>query len=423
MAGRDHLVVASADLSTPGPGPRRDTAFVLTVVVVLLIPFVGLPRADERLSVPLELSYLYAADAALVALTLLAAPRIARSALRVRTAEEVSWVALFAFLAIAFVVHPSASGIDVVLRLAAAVALYRVIADLDGRRRRIVAAALGVTAVAQACVAVLQVATGAPLGLRALGELDVALSTYHDGPPLARGTLGHEFILAALALVAASALVAEAVGSRSPGSWLVAGALSISSTGLVYGRTVALALGLVWASLVPGALRDAVRRRALLALVVGAAVPGLILADGWASSFARGVGTDRGGMIEQALAIVAADPVAGVGPGRYLEVLRARPELLATRRPQDVHDVPAMIAAEAGVPAGVIAAALLVLVGRGALRAGTSATSLYLAYVPWMVVDVLPYDTPQGIVITALWLGLLRAHRTEARGPRVPAAT
>ncbi|MGH2378655.1 MAG: O-antigen ligase family protein [Candidatus Limnocylindria bacterium] len=382
--------------------------------MVLLFPFVGLPRDDERGDLPLELSYFYAADVALLALAMLAAPRLVRATWSAR-GLDLLWPALFALLAIAFAVHPSARGIDVVLRVLGAVALYRVVADLAPERRIRMAMALGLTAVIQSVVAVLQVASGGPLGLRALGELGADLASY-GGPPLARGTLGHEFILAGLALVSAVVLGGTGLFARRPAGWLVAAALAVSSAGLIYGRTVALAFALVCASLVRGAARGPRHRLALAALLVGFGVPALLASEGWLPSVARGGTSDRGAMLAQALVIVAEEPVVGVGPGNYLQTLRARPDLHITRQPQHVHNVPVMLAAEAGVPAGLVAAMLLVGVGLRALRAGVPAITLYLALAPFMVLDVLAYVTPQGMVLTALWLGFLR-HPDTAAGP------
>lgn len=389
-------------------GSQRGAAFVLAIAVVALLPLVGLPRDPERSSVALELSYLYAADAALIALTLLAIPRLLRAAWRSRDVESGSWLVLFGLVGIAFTVHPSARGIDAVLRLVAAAALVRVVADLDPCRRRIFAGALALTAIVQSTIGALQVATGGPLGLRAFGELAEDMVEY-GGVPLARGTMGHEFILAALALVAGTVLAGEGLRSGRPLAWVVPAALAVGASGLVYGRTVAVALGLACASLVRAARSSIPHRWALAALLLGAGVPALAAADGWLGSVSRGTATDRGAMIGQAFAIVADEPLLGVGPGRYLDALRARPELHVTREPQNVHNVPLMVAAEIGAPAGIVVIALLVLLGWNALRAGAPATTLYLAYLPWMILDVLPYATPQGVVLTALWLGFLRA--------------
>ncbi len=393
---------------------RTRPAFALALIVTLLFPLVGLPRQPERDAFAADLWYLYAADVVMVALTLLAAPRVARAAWRVRDAEGVTWLLLFALVAAAFALHPTAGGVDVVIRLAAAVALYRVIADAVPAQRRLVAAATGAGAIVQSAIGVLQVATSAPLGLGALGEIQEPLLTYGGGLPLARGTLGHEFILAAFALAAAVLLVGVGLRARRYAPWFAGAALAVASDGLIYGRTVALSVGLAAASLAPPAVRGRRHRWALAALLVGAGVPAIAAADGWTASFSRGVASDRGAMVGQALAIIAERPLLGVGPGNYLDVLRARPELDVTRETQNVHDVPLLVAAEAGVPAGVLTVVLFLMIGWKAVRAGVPLATLYLGYVPWIVADALPYVTPQGIVLTAVWLAFLRPEPTVA---------
>lgn len=400
--------------------PVERISLALAILVVLLFPFVGLPRETERASLPLQLSYFYAADAALIALTLLSLPRLLAAARRPRGAEGATWLLLFALLAVAFLVHPSAWGVDVLLRILAAAALYRVVADLAPRERGLVAGALGFAAILQAPIALLQFVGRGPLGLQALGELGEDLISYGGGPPLARGTLGHEFILAGLALVSASVLLGEGLRSARPAPWLLSASLALVPVGFVYARTVSISVGLACASLVRPAFRSSRQRWALAALLVGAGVPALVASEGWAGSLARGLGSDRGAILMQALAIVADEPVFGVGPGGYLPALRERPELHVTRELQNVHNVPVMIAAEAGIPAAVAGGALLLLLGWRAFRAGAPALTLYLAYAPWFVLDVLPYVTPQGVVLTGLWVAFLR--HAERPGPTGPPA-
>lgn len=386
---------------------RWDKAtFVLAVAVVLVFPLVGLPRAEEQANLPPELFHLYAADVVLLALALLSLPRLITAAWRAR-GIGLLWLALFALLALAFVIHPSPLGVDLLLDLLTATALYHVVADLADRRRTALTTALAITAILQACIAVIQVAVGAPLGFRALGESGEGLITY-GGPPLARGTLSYEFILAALALASANVLCGEGLRGRNPARWLVSAALAISSAGLVYGRTVAIAFALGCLSLARGATREPRLRSALVAMVLGAGFPALIASEGWAWSLSRGVASDRGVLIAQAFELIADAPLVGVGPGNYLHALRTRPVLHVTAELENVHNVAVIVAAEAGIAAGAIVVGLLVAIGYRAYRAGTPALALYLTFLPFMILDVLSYATPQGMVLTALWLAFLR---------------
>ena len=389
-------------------------ALVVAGAIALLFSFVGLPREDDRAVVRPDQLYLYSADVLLVTLAILAAPRLLAAARRPRGPESALWLALFAWIALAFAVHPSARGVDLLLRAVAAAALYRVVADAPLSAVRILTALLGATAVVQAVIGAAQVSAGHPLGLGSIGELSYPLLTY-SGVALARGTVGHEFILASLALVTAAALIAAGLRARRLAPWALGVAGAAVPLGLIYGRTVIAAIALGAASLLPRARSDMRARWLLAALVCGAALPAIVARDGWAGSLARGVASDRGPIVLEAIAIVAEEPVVGVGPGNYLAALRARPEIQMARAVQNAHDVPLLLAAEAGIPAGVLAAALIVSVGIAALRAGAPALTLYAVYLPWLIVDALPYVTPQGLVLTAFWLGFLRQ---AARGPR-----
>jgi hypothetical protein len=387
----------------------RRTRLALAVLVMLLLPLVGLPREDQRASLPAELSYFYIADVALISIALLCIPALIRSVFRPRGLEGVLWSALFALLFVAFAINPSASGVDLVIRLVAGAALYLVVGDADPTWRRRIAVALGATAALQALVALLQVVTGAPLGLTALGEIDAPLRHLrHQGPALAVGTMGHEYILAALAILTAVVLSGEALRSSRPAAWLVPAAIAISSIGLIYGRTVAISFALAWGSFGQAALRDPRYRPVLVALLIGAGVTAVAFSSGWTNSFGRGLATSRTGMALQAAAIVEEQPLFGVGPGNYLETLRSRPELHTTSAIGNVHTVPALLAAEAGVPAGIVSAALLFLVGLRSLRAGPLARALFAGFFLWTILDVLPYVTPQGIVLGAVWLASIR---------------
>jgi hypothetical protein len=407
-----------------GASARR-ASLLLAGAVAVLLPLVGLPREDDR-SLRADHLYLYTADVVLIALAILALPRLVSVARRPRDREAFLWVGLFAWLVLAFAAHPSARGIDLLIRALAAAALYRTVADAGAAEARVFTALLGVTAVVQAAVGVMQFTAGHPVGLASVGELSYPLLEY-AGVPMVRGTVGHEFILASLALVAAAALVAAGLGARRAAPWAIAVLGAALPLGLIYGRTIIAGVALGAASLAPRAVRDARARWLLAAFVCGAAFPAIVARDGWAGSLARGVASDRGPIVLEAVAIVAEQPVVGVGPGNYLAALRARPEIQLAREVQNAHDVPLLLAAEAGIPAGVLAAALIALIGIAAVRAGAPALTLYLVYLPWLILDALPYITPQGLVLTAFWLGLLRhagaaePQRAAGTAPRVSA--
>ncbi len=51
----------------------------------------------------------------------------------------------------------------------------------------------------------------------------------------------------------------------------------------------------------------------------------------------------------------------------------------------------------------------------GALRSGPAAVALYVMLLPALLVDVYPYITAQGVVLTGLWIGGLDAERSATR--------
>jgi hypothetical protein len=109
-----------------------------------------------------------------------------------------------------------------------------------------------------------------------------------------------------------------------------------------------------------------------------------------------------------------------VGPGRYVIALREKYH----REPnphvgvfKPVHNLPMLLAAEGGFPAGAATTVLLLVVGWQALRSGRQPLALYVAYLPFTLLDHFPYSFPQGLILTGLWLGgldLLARRRAPA---------
>lgn len=163
------------------------------------------------------------------------------------------------------------------------------------------------------------------------------------------------------------------------------------------------------------------RRRcamAVLAVCVGTAIPAAIWNHGWrdraaqttSATTAGQLTTDRTHLVHEAAVLIRAEPVAGVGPGQYIPALRRRLKVeqdadLGNFRP--VHNVVLLVGAEGGVLALLAAAGLFALVGWRAVRSGPVAVAVYLAYVPFAMLDHFAYSFPQGLVLTGFWLGLL----------------
>jgi len=72
-----------------------------------------------------------------------------------------------------------------------------------------------------------------------------------------------------------------------------------------------------------------------------------------------------------------------------------------------VHNVVLLVGAEGGVLALLVMAALYVGVGWRSLRAGVLALGIYLAYLPFSMLDHFPYSFPQGLLVTGVWLAVL----------------
>jgi hypothetical protein len=318
---------------------------------------------------------------------------------------------LVAAAVLAFVFHPSSSGINVVARLAMAVFLAMEITRLDEQRfRSRVALPLLVAAGIQSVISILQVVTGGPLGLETFGERSALVM--FGGSTAAQGTTIHPYILAGFSVLAAT--VAIAVLPKDPsrrGWWLFGIGLAAVPIGLTYARTGAVGFVLVLVALIVGAVRDPQRyRAATLALAAGALIPALLFSAGWSVRLEDSATSDfdanssaRITLIEQSFDLMADSPLVGVGPGRYETVLEASdPEI-----PQIVHLVPALIAAEDGIYAGLISLVLLLIIGWRAVRTSPAAVAIVLGLGVWMAFDKFTYAFPSGIAMFAIWLGVL----------------
>lgn len=364
-------------------------------------------------------TYLFWSDLPLIALGLVSLPALARRLLARRLDIVTSLVVLVTALTVAWAVHPSIRGFLQVLRfLGVAGAVLAV--DRGGRPSRLfLGGLLAVVTTLEAVIAVAQMLSGGPVGLRSLGEQARPLLPI-GGADAPFGTLVHPYVLAGLAVVTIAVLVAVALHDRGRAR---AVAVAVAAAGVIVGVTYSrMALLALLALLVPLVLATRSRATRPAALVVGAALllgaglAGLAASDGWvgrAEEAATGTNLSRGRseLAAQAVAVIRAHPLAGVGTGRYVTAVEEDPDLArrSVRVLQPVHGVPLLLVAEGGV---LVAAALVLLVvalGRAALRGGVAAWALLLAYLPFLVLDHFPVTFPQGLVITAVWLAALQA--------------
>jgi O-antigen ligase len=345
---------------------------------------------------------LFPTDLAIIAVVLVAA--------RQRRLPRLAAVAavVLATLAFAFVFHPSLRGATTLLRWTGVVALATLV------ERRIVIALTGGFAVVQSVIAIAQKLAGGTIGLGALGESH--FSFVKVGSALATsGTLIHPYLLAGLSLFGAAVLAAAARAYPDRRrELLAAAAVAVAPVGFTYSRAAIVGLVLVLACVAVARFPAAV-----LVLGLAAAVPAVIWSDGWvtrtqattSTSTATGGGLDtgRGTLIRQSLDVLRDHPLTGVGPGRYVTVLRDRHVDPAPTGGvlKPVHNLPLLAAAEGGVAAGIAMLLLFAAAGWTAWRAGPLGMAVFVAFLPFCFLDHFPYTFPQGEVMLGLWLAAI----------------
>jgi len=381
-------------------------------LTVLLFPFPGIlidvadgPRFYYHVLI-------LVADVPLAAVTVAALLELAIRRKR-PTLPIVVAAGLVAALGIALLIHPSPQGVQTVVRLAGVVALAAGLTTFRTDERVLVVGALGVSAIVQTGLALAQLVHGGPLGLLSHGELADPLARYGDA--LApRGTMYHQYILAGLALVAATLLCAQGLRAARPWPWLAAATLAIVPVGLTYSRGAAVGLLAVCAALAIGIrARPRAHVLAIALLLAGAGIPALTTLSGWTAraetlEVASASLSERGIFAAQGLALLAGAPVTGIGPGRSVIALReaeaARPGSIVLAEP--VHNVPLLAAVEGGPLAGILATALLGCIAWRA-RARPAAIAVLVGFLPFVLLDHYPYTYAQGLVLFGIWLGSL----------------
>lgn len=404
----------------------RGAALIALALTILVMPFgAGFPLTDDPYPHYRAVPWLDIASAALV---LAAIPILVRRIRAHRMAAGAAlWAAICVLLALSLAVHPSAIGAQTLLRALAILATAIVMRELDAGQRGLILGAIGVVATGELVLAVVQVATGGPTDVLGVAP---GLSPIRINVMVARGTFLNEYVYAGFGLVAAGLFVWHGLAERRGPPWLGLGAVAIAAVGMSFSRgALAGYLGGA-AALAVGARSSSRHRWALAALLVGGLVPLLALSDGWVRRAEESVGggpsqqavAERALLDSQALVLIREHPLTGIGTGQYVAAARARfPDEPATHA---VHNVPLILAAEAGVPAGLLALALGLVLAVRAMRSGPAAVALYVMLVPALLVDVYPYVSAQGTVLTGLWIGGLDAAREiGSRAATAPAPT
>lgn len=342
-------------------------------------------------------------DLGIVAVFLLSLPDLVR-ALRRPSAIGALTTALGVLLLLAFAIHPSAQGAQTLTRYFGSAALAFAILRIPvGHDRNLLFFALAATAASQSLL------SGAQL-------IAADLLVPYAHPPIITfgpfirtiGTFSDTFVLAGYALVIAAWLAREALAQPARRWWPVLVAIALVPVGYSFSRAAAVAAALMTVPLLRRGAGDAPGYRLLLAaMLVGTVVPAALTRDGWvgreASTSVTTSADIRANLITQTFPLLAQQPLVGIGPGNTLDALRH----LDTRLPgegylEPPHDVPYLIALEAGIPAGIVALALMLLIGLRTWREPGRMIA-FVSLLTFLLLDNFPWTAPNGLPLVALW--------------------
>ena len=380
----------------------------LITSLILLIPFniwflAFISQHSPHLSGGIvQNTYIGPTDIVLIALMATAIPLLRR--LDVTMAPCIVGLSMLAVSAfIHALVDPSDQGVAMTIRLAGAVCVALVVSTMSWKTLRVaVVWPIATMALVQGGMAIGQTFTGN--GKVRLDEMAAAGASWTAG----RGTFGHEYVFAAFLLLAVSFTIAYGFGrGMRPILW-VSVAVASAAVATTFGRAGALGLILIGLVYAVGWWRTRNRTLRVGALTtLGAFGIGLAFThSGWLPRVTAGSSV-RSSLASRSLDVIAANPVFGVGPGRYGETL-ADIGLTSIDR-HIVHNVPLLVTAEFGVILGAAFAIWLLTVGAMSLRSSFVALAVFAGTMPFLLFDNLHYVIPEGVPILGLWCGLLTA--------------
>lgn len=228
------------------------------------------------------------------------------------------------------------------------------------------------------------------------------------------GTMQGGYALASF-MILSMAIVASyrRVEPLHPLMWVAIPLGSITAA-TAFGRLGVLAVLGIGSILLLGAILA--RSRHLLVLAIGSTVPMVFaIAITWEAWFVRAEEaaslnqSGREALLDQALHLIRANPLTGVGPGRYA---RVAVEVLGSDEVATVvHNVPVLITAEYGIPIGLAFAGWVFALGVGAVRAGVYASIVFVAIMPYFLFDLTHFAYAYGAAQFAVWLSVLDFHR------------
>jgi hypothetical protein len=419
-----------APIEPLGSGPPLRMVLAILTLALMPFPLVLHGWGDPKLAYD-YLTIVFPVDLAFAAL-LLASARVLVHRVRAHRVGVGTglWAVLTVVMTIAWLVHPSIRGLHTVFELWGVVALAATVAEaVESPFADLVLGGFGAVAVLETAWSTAQLIHGAGLGLTRLGEDAHPLLPFSPTINAPMGSMVHPYVLAGLGLVAGAVLAWRGLSRARPLPWLIAAGVAIAPVGFTFSRA-----GLLGAALLVGAFALAIRRSAtpqwciaaVAALCLGIGIPAAAWHGGWltranqttSASTEAALTTDRGALVHQAVTLIRNDPLTGVGPGLYVPALKKTgPERHGHAVLKPVHDLPLLVGAEGGVLALLVLVGMYLGVGWRALRAGAIPTALYLVYLPFSILDHFPYSFPQGLVITAVWLGVLDATTSRMRSP------
>lgn len=241
---------------------------------------------------------------------------------------------------------------------------------------------------------------------------------YYETQVVSHGTYVHH---SGLALILVFGITVAAVsmpsGRKAKVAWLVGIGVMAAALAGTLSRTGAVALILVWGAYVWGVSRS---RRTYSSVLAASVIPFLFTVgltfSGWfnrigqsAAGNARHRTSGRTTMVSEALSIIGDNPILGVGPGGYVAELARRHPTGQGWDLAPVHVVPLFAAAELGILAGAIIAAVIVAFGWRALRTSPAALAVFFSIAVFLLFTSRTHYVPTDVALFAVWIATLDA--------------
>jgi len=406
----------AADESESGEIPENSVwkhmTHVLVAVVVFTIPLFSTNVVADRGAPMIVISVV-----PILALSLLAYPRIPGILAR-NLSNPAGWMLILipVLMTIAVFFNPSGIGRGTVFLAVAASGVGFAVWDMTrSEMKRFVAIPLLAATTLQASLAAAQLLTGQSVVPTFVAH-DIMVRVI-DGVPRPQGTMVHVYRLAALGVLGlgVGAIALRRNFGASP-IFLAAMAGASALVAMTFSR--AAFVGVLTFTMILAVARYRGSRnagRVACAVALAFAVTVVLTLPSWTARADHTTEHDlddaslgRMTLMAQAVELARLDPMTGLGPNRYLEVLEER-DMVDDRYPFMVHNYALAFAVENGVIAGIAIAGLLAWLGVAAYRAGPASIAAFGGVLPLLMFDVLHYDAPSGQVMLGVWLGALAA--------------